>query len=49
MCDASVEQQTFTDLINIHRYNTERTMEDEVKVIKIFMDKLATRIRLIDI
>lgn len=24
-------------------------MEDEVKVIKIFMDKLATRIRLIDI
>lgn len=40
MCDASVEQQTFTDLMNIHRHHTTRTKEDEVKAIKILMDEI---------
>ena len=31
MSDATVEQQTFTDLMNIHRHYTHRTQEDNDK------------------
>ena len=35
-----VEQQTFTDLMNIHRHYTHRTQEDNDKAIKILLDKI---------
>ena len=37
MSNATVELQTFTDLINIHRH---RTQEDNDKAIKILLDKI---------
>ena len=40
MSDATVEEQTFTDLINIHRHYTHRTQEDNDKAIKILLDKI---------
>ena len=40
MIDATVEQQTFTDLMNIHRHYTHRTQEDNDKAIKILLDKI---------
>ena len=40
MSDATVEQQTFTDLMNIHRHYTHRTQEDNDKAIKILLDKI---------
>ena len=40
MSDATVEQQTFTDLINIHRHYTHRTQEDNDKAIKTLLDKI---------
>ena len=40
MSDATVEQQTFTDLMNIHRHYTHCTQEDNDKAIKILLDKI---------
>ena len=40
MSDATVEQQTFTDLMNIHRHYTHCTQEDNDKAIKILSDKI---------
>ena len=40
MSDATVEQQTFTDLMNIHRHYTHRNQEDNDKAIKILLDKI---------
>ena len=40
MSDATVEEQTFTDLMNIHRHYTHRTNEDNDKAIKILLDKI---------
>lgn len=40
ICDAPVEQHTFTDLINIHRHHARRKKEDNVEAIKILMDKI---------
>ena len=40
MSDARVEQQAFTDLMNIHRHYTHRTQEDNDKAIKILLDKI---------
>ena len=40
MGDAIVELQTFTYLMNIHRYYTHRTQEDNDKAIKILLDKI---------
>ena len=40
MSDATVEQQTFTDLRNIHRHYSHRTQEDNDKAIKIHLDKI---------
>ena len=38
--EATVEQQTFTDLMNIHRHYTHRTQEYNDKAIKILLDKI---------
>ena len=40
MSDAMVEQQTFTNLMNVHRHYTHRTQEDNDKAIKILLDKI---------
>ena len=40
MSYATVDQQTFTDLMNIHRHHTHRTQEDNDKAIKIPFDKI---------
>ena len=40
MSDATVEQQTFTDLMDIHRHYTHRTQEDNDKAIEILLDKI---------
>ena len=40
MSDTTVEQQTFTDLMNIHRHHTHRIQEDNDKAIKILLDKI---------
>ena len=40
MSDATVEQQTFTDLMDIHRHYTHRTQDDNDKAIKILLDKI---------
>ena len=40
MSDATVEQHTFTNLIDIHRHYTPRTQEDNHKAIKILLDKI---------
>ena len=40
MSDATVEQQTFTELMNIHRHYTHRTQEDDDKAIKILLGKV---------
>ena len=40
MSDARVEQQTFTDLMDIHRHYTHSTQEDNNKAIKILLDKI---------
>ena len=38
--DATVEQQTFSELMNIHRHYTHRTQEDNDKAIKILLEKI---------
>ena len=43
MSGATVEQQTFIDLMDIHRYYTHRTQEDNDKAIKILLDKINDR------
>ena len=40
MSDATVEQQTFTDLMSIHRHYTHRIQEDNDKAIKILLNKI---------
>ena len=40
MSDATVELQTYTDLMDIHRHYTHRTLEDNDKAIKILFDKI---------
>ena len=40
MSDATVELQTFTDLMIIHRHYTHRTQEDNDKAIQILLDKI---------
>ena len=40
MSDTTVEQQTFTDLMNILRHYTHRTQEDNDKATKILLDKI---------
>ena len=40
MSDATVELQTITDLMNIHRHYTHRTEEDNDKTIKILLEKI---------
>ena len=40
MSDATVEQQTITDLMDIHRHYTHRTQDDNDKAIKILLDKI---------
>ena len=40
MSDATVELQTFTALMNIHRHYTHRTQNDNDKAIKILLDKI---------
>ena len=40
MSDATVEQQAFTDLMDIHQHYTNRTEEDNDKAIKILLDKI---------
>ena len=40
MSNATVEQQTFTDLMDIHRHYTHRTQDDNDKAIKILLDKI---------
>ena len=39
-CDAKVERQTFTDWMDIHRHYTHCPKEDNVKAIKILMEKI---------
>ena len=40
MSGATVEQQTFDDLMDIHRHYNNRTQEDNDKAIKILLDKI---------
>ena len=40
MSDATVEQQTFADLMDIDRHYTHRIQEDNDKAIKILLDKI---------
>ena len=40
MSDATVELQTLTDLMDIHRHYTHRTQEDNDKAIKILLEKI---------
>ena len=49
MSDATVEQQTFTDLMDIHRHYSHRIQEDNDKAIKILLDKSMIQRKLIGI
>ena len=40
MSDATVQQQTFTDLMDIHWHYIHSTQEDNDKAIKILLDKI---------
>lgn len=40
LSDSSVEQRTFTDLMNIHKQYRKRTKEEEIEAIKFLMGKI---------